>query len=139
MSRLLSILIPVTAVFGFTSAAADVVVAVSSKSALTVLAKQQISDLFLGKAASFPDGTPAVPLEQTEGSAAREEFHGKVTGKSGAQLRAYWSKQVFSGKGSPPKEVTGADMKRLLADNPSTIGYIDKAALDASLRAVFAP
>lgn len=122
------------------SASADIVVVVSAKSAVSALTKQQASDLFLGKAGTFPDGSQAVPLDQAESSGSRDEFHSKITGKSGAQLKAYWSKQVFSGKGSPPKEVPGpADVKKLVADNPNMVGYVDKSAVDASLKVVFAP
>ena len=123
-----------------TFAYADVAVVVSAKSSAPALNKQQVSDLFLGKASTFPDGKQAVPIDQAESSAFREEFHSKVTGKSGAQLKSFWSKQVFSGKGTPPKEVANsAEVKKLVADNPNMIGYIDKAAVDGSVKVVFTP
>ena len=119
---------------------ADVAVVVSAKSGAGAMNKQQVSDLFLGKASAFPDGKQAVPVDQAESSAFRDEFHSKVTGKSGAQLKSFWSKQVFSGKGTPPKEVANsAEVKKLVADNPNMIGYIDKAAVDGSVKVVFAP
>ena len=119
---------------------ADVAVVVSAKSGAAALTKQQVSDLFLGKASTFPDGKQAVPIDQAESSAFRDEFHSKVTGKSGAQLKSFWSKQVFSGKGTPPKEVgNSAEVKKLVADNPNMIGYIDKAAVDGSMKVLFAP
>ena len=121
-------------------AMAETVVIVGAKSGIGALEKQQVSDLFLGKASAFPDGKQAVPLDQAEGAAARDEFHSKVTGKSGAQLKSFWSKQVFSGKGTPPKEVPGnADVKKLVADNPNMIGYVDKAVVDGSVKVVLAP
>jgi ABC-type phosphate transport system substrate-binding protein len=121
-------------------AQAEVVVVVSAKSTVAPLNKQQVSDIFLGKASAFPDGKPAVPLDQAEGATARDEFHGKVTGKSGAQLKSFWSKQVFSGKGTPPKEVAGSpDVKKLTAENPNVIGYVDKSVVDATLKVVFTP
>jgi ABC-type phosphate transport system substrate-binding protein len=104
------------------------------------MSKQEVSDLFLGKASAFSDGKQAVPLDQAEGAAARDEFHSKVTGKTGAQLKSFWSKQVFSGKGTPPKELAGnSDVKKLVADNPNMIGYLDKSAVDATLKVVFTP
>lgn len=122
------------------SAQADVVVIMSAKSGVAELTKQQVSDIFLGKAQSFPDGKPAVPIDHAESSPLRDEFHGKVTGKNGAQLKAFWSKQLFSGKGTPPKEMSNsADVKKLLADNPNMIGYADKATVDGSVKTVFVP
>jgi ABC-type phosphate transport system substrate-binding protein len=121
-------------------AMAETVVIVGAKSGIGALEKQQVSDLFLGKASAFPDGKQAVPLDQAEGAAARDEFHSKVTGKSGAQLKSFWSKQVFSGKGTPPKEVPGsADVKKLVADNPNMIGYVDKSVVDGSVKVVLTP
>ena len=68
----------------------------------------------------------------------RDDFYNKVTGKSAAQMKAYWSKIIFTGKGQPPKEVAdNAAVKKLVADSPSAIGYIDKSALDSSVKAVF--
>jgi ABC-type phosphate transport system substrate-binding protein len=121
-------------------AMAETVVIVGAKSGIGALEKQQVSDLFLGKASAFPDGKQAVPLDQAEGSPARDEFHSKVTGKSGAQLKSFWSKQVFSGKGTPPKEMANsADVKKLVADNPNMIGYVDKAVVDGSVKVVLTP
>ena len=122
------------------AATADVVVVTSAKAGAATLNKQQVSDIFLGKASTVPDGKQVVPIDQADSSAFRDEFHSKVTGKSGAQLKSFWSKQVFSGKGTPPKEVANsAEVKKLVADNPNMIGYIDKAVVDASVKVVMTP
>jgi ABC-type phosphate transport system substrate-binding protein len=118
-------------------ALAEVVVVVSSKSAAGSLTAAQAADIFLGKATSFPSGGQAIPIDQSEGSAIRDEFYTKVGGKSAAQVKAYWSKIIFSGKGQPPKEVAdSAAVKKLIADNPNVIGYIDKGAVDGSVKVV---
>lgn len=121
------------------SVQAEVVVVVGAKSAVGSLSSDQVSQLFLGKAATFPSGGQAVPVDQTE-SASRDEFYTKVTGKDAAQVKAYWSKIIFTGKGQPPKEVPGnADVKKLVADNPNMIGYIDKSAVDGSVKVILSP
>lgn len=52
-------------------------------------------------------------------------------------MKAYWSKLVFTGKGTPPQEVPGdAEVKALIGSNPSTIGYIDAGSVDASVKVV---
>ncbi len=121
------------------AASSDFVVVVSAKSPVGTLTAEQVSDIFLGKVSNFPSGGPTLPVDQTEGSALRDEFYTKVTSKAPAQLKAYWSKIVFTGKGQPPKEVAdSAAVKKLIAENPNTIGYVDKRAVDASVKAVFA-
>lgn len=114
---------------------ADVVAVVSSNSAVTTLSKKQISDIFLGKSARFPDGHPAIPLDQAEGTAVRDEFYASFTGKSAAQIKAHWSKILFTGRGQPPKVASNSDqIKQLLARSPSAIGYIERSAVDSSVR-----
>ena len=117
-----------------------VVVVVSATSPVVKLDKEQVANLFLGKSSSYPDGSAAVPIEQTDGAPAHEEFHKSITEKSASQLKSYWSKMIFSGKGTAPKEVaSNAELLKLLASNPAMIGYVDKTAADKSVKVVFAP
>jgi hypothetical protein len=117
---------------------ADVVAVVSSKSAVTTLSKSQVVDIFLGKTTRFPDGSQALPLDQSEGTIVRDEFYIKLVGKSAAQMKAYWSKIIFTGRGQPPKDVPNdAEVKKRLVENPTAIGYMDANMVDASLRVVF--
>jgi ABC-type phosphate transport system substrate-binding protein len=119
---------------------AEVVVVMSTKSAVSELTKDQVSDIFLGKAATFPQGGQAVPIDLAASAPHRDEFYTKVTGRNAAQLKSYWAKQSFSGKGTAPKAVAGdEEVKKLIAANPNTIGYIDKARVDASVKVVFTP
>ncbi len=120
------------------TASAEFVVVVSAKSPVGGLTAEQVGEIFLGKVSNFPGGGAATPIDQAEGSPLRDEVYNKVTGKSAAQMKAYWSKIIFTGKGQPPKEVAdSAAVKKLLAESPSAIGYIDKGALDGSVKAVF--
>ena len=117
------------------TASAEIVVVVSAKSTATALTQDEAADIFLGRSNVLPGAGAVVPIDQTEGAALRDEFYQKAAGKSGAQLKAYWSKQIFSGKGQPPKAVgDSAAVKTLLASNPNMVGYIDKSALDASVK-----
>jgi ABC-type phosphate transport system substrate-binding protein len=119
-------------------ALADVVAVVSAKSAITTLNKSQVLDIFLGKTARFPDGSQAEPIDQSEGTSARDEFYTKLAGKSAAQMKAYWSRIIFTGRGQPPKALqNSAEVKKRLAENPTAIGYIDADMVDASVRVVF--
>lgn len=126
------------ATLGVESTRAEVVAVVSAKSPITTLSKSQVVDLFLGKVSRFPDGTQAVPIDQAEGSAARDEFYEKLAGKTAAQLKAYWSKIIFTGRGQPPPIVSNSiEMKKRISDNPASIGYIDRSLVDDSVRVVF--
>lgn len=117
--------------------AAELVVIVSAKSPVGALRADQVADIFLGQVGHFPDGSEAVALDQGVGSPLRNEFYAKVTAKTPALVKAYWSKMIFTGRGHPPREAqNSAAIRKLVADNPALIGYIDKSALDASVKPV---
>ena len=118
-------------------AAADVVAVVSAKSTVTTLTKSQLVDIFMGKTARFPDGSQAVPIDQSEGTMVRNEFYRTVAGKTAAQIKAHWSKIIFTGRGQPPQAAAGSsEIKKRVVANPHTIGYIEPDLLDESVRAV---
>ncbi|HLZ97316.1 MAG TPA: hypothetical protein VKP66_05165 [Steroidobacteraceae bacterium] len=115
--------------------AADVVAIVSPASAITSLSKTQVVDIFLGKTSRFPDGTQAVPIDQEEGSPVRDEFYAVYAGKSAAQMKSHWAKIVFTGRGQPPKTSSSSiKVKSIVAANPRAIGYIERSAVDSSVK-----
>lgn len=119
------------------NASAELVVIVSARNPLPALSSEQVAAIFLGQAGRFPGGLEAVALDQRLGSQERKQFYAQVTGKSPALLKAHWSKMVFTGRGQPPREAAdSAAVRRMVADNPAMIGYIDRSALDASVRPV---
>ncbi len=118
-------------------ASAELVVIVSARSPAQGLSSDQVAAIFLGQAGRFPDGQEVLALDQRIGSQERNQFYQQVTGKTPALLKAHWSKMVFTGRGQPPREAAdSASVRRMVAENPSMIGYIDRAALDASVRPV---
>lgn len=117
------------------SSAQDVVPVVSAKSTVTSLNTAQVADIFLGKTSRFPDGTPAVPIDLGEDSPLREKFYAQFTGKSPAQVKAHWSKIIFTGRGQPPKQVASdIEARKAVAENPNAIAYIDTRLVDPSVR-----
>lgn len=121
-------------------AAADVVAVVSARNPVATMSRNQIADIFLGKTGRFPDGGQAVPIDQAEGAAARDEFYLNFTGKSPSQLKAHWAKIIFTGRGQPPLEVAnGAELKRRIAENPNALGYIERSMVDDSVKVVLVP
>ncbi|WP_445766020.1 phosphate ABC transporter substrate-binding protein [Rheinheimera sp.] len=115
---------------------AEISVIVNPANANAVSA-DDLNRLFLGRASSFADGSKATPLNLAEGQVSRDEFDSKVLNRSSAQLKAYWSKLVFTGKGTPPKELTDdAAVKAAVAADASAIGYISSGSVDGSVKVV---
>ena len=102
------------------------------------ITSKAISKLFLGKSKKFPNGDEAVPIDQADKSPTRKEFHTKVTRKKQSQLKAYWSRVVFTGKGQPPKVVASdAEVISLISKNPSMIGYVNSSSVTGAVKVVF--
>lgn len=119
------------------TAQAQVAVVVGAKSATASMTADQVAGIFLGKSNTLPGGSAAVAADLPESATVREQFYSKVTGKSSAQVKAAWSRLVFSGKATPPKELgSSADVKSFVAAHPDAIGYIEKSAVDASVKVV---
>ena len=98
------------------------------------LSAEQVSNIFLGKSSDLAG------VDLPDGNAVRDAFYQKVTGKDAAQVKAYWAKLVFTGKAQPLKEMASdADVKKFVAANPNAIGYIDKGAVDGSVKVILTP
>jgi ABC-type phosphate transport system substrate-binding protein len=111
--------------------AIEIVVIVNPKNPATRMFSEQAGQFFIGKSTLF------TPIEHTEGSAIRNEFNTKVLGKDSAQVKSIWSKLVFTGKGTAPKEYgSSAEVKKAVAADPTAIGYIEKSAVDDSVKVV---
>jgi ABC-type phosphate transport system substrate-binding protein len=124
-------------VLGAHARAGEVVVIVSAHNPVAALRADQVADIFLGEATRFPDGAEVQALDQALNTPARNEFYEKVASRTPALMKAYWTKRIFTGRGQPPRELSGsAAVRKAVADNPGAIGYIDRAAVDASVRVV---
>jgi len=115
---------------------ADVAVIVNPGSGISAASSGDVKSLFLGKSKKIA-GKSVVAVEQKEGNSARATFNDKVLGKSGSQLKAYWTKLIFSGKGSPPKNLADdSAVKAHVAANAGAIGYIDSSKVDATVKVI---
>ena len=95
-----------------------------------------IKKIYLGKAKSFDDGTKVNPVNQ-DGNSVSDEFNDKVVGKSSSQLNAYWSKLVFTGKGTPPEKLANDQaVIDFVASNNDAIGYTDAAKVTDKVKVV---
>lgn len=91
---------------------------------ITVLDRDTAEQLYLGRRSSLPDAT-AVQLIDLPAGPERDRFYLQLTGKNPSQIRAYWSRLVFTGRAQPPREATSiSDARRLLDEIPGTIAYL---------------
>lgn len=118
------------------AAQAQIAVVVSASNPVTVSA-EQVNNIFLRRAKTFPNGGSIQVVDQAESSAIRESFYMRIANKTPEQIRAMRSRQLFTGLGAPPRELRDSDaVKKFIEDNPSAIGYIEKSSADARVLVV---
>jgi len=99
--------------------------------------KSTIKRIFLGKSKSFSNGRTAILLSVSPKDPATEEFNKKVIGKSSNQVNAYWSKMIFTGKGTPPQEmISTSEIISAISANPDAIGYMDASAVTDAVKVI---
>jgi len=124
---------------GVSFAQAGSVVVVGSGSPIGAADSADVVKVFLGKKKDLA-GVSAIPVDQSEGAPARGDFYSNVVKKSEAQLKSYWSRLIFTGKGQAPQVVGGdADVKGMVSSNPNLIGYIDEGAVDGTVKVIYKP
>ncbi len=113
------------------SANAELAIIVNQQNPATKMFLSQIAQFYLGGSTLFS------PVELPENSTTRADFYKKVLEKEPAQVQAIWSKLLFTGKAKAPKEFkTNAEVKKFVSENQNAIGYIDKSAVDDSVKVV---
>mgnify|MGYP003145959568 CR=1 FL=1 len=116
---------------------ANTLVIVNAHNPITQMEHKQVVDLFMGRSSVFPNKEPAHTLDLKAGTPVRASFYKTLTGKSEAQVDAYWATLVFAGRMSPPKQLT--DEQQVIAEvaaNPSAIAYVNRQPLPASVKIV---
>ncbi len=108
-------------------------IVVAKDSPVAVATAEDAKKVFLGRETS--SGGKTLVLIYQKNAAIRSDFETKVLGKTGADLTAYWTKLIFSGKAVAPAEVADdAAVKAKLKGNPAAIGYVSDAAIDDSVK-----
>ena len=108
-------------------AASDLVV-IGHPSA-TELTKKEVADLYLGRSRG------KTLFDQPESGDLYGQFYRQATGRSVAQVKSTWARLVFSGSAQLPEQLPNSSaVKQAVAENPNAIGYIEKSAVDGSVK-----
>lgn len=116
--------------------AADIVVVVNPDSGVKSLSQDDAINIFMGRYKQLPSGITALPVDLQQ---ARAAFYQKLVGKTLAEINSYWARLVFSGQGSPPRQLTSAEeVIDAVSNNRGAIGYLDRQYVDDRVRVVLA-
>jgi ABC-type phosphate transport system substrate-binding protein len=116
---------------------AEVLVIVNANNPVDSLEPKQVVDLFMGKKRAFANGYPAQTLDLASGTPLRAQFYRALTGKSEAQIDAYWATLIFAGRMAPPKQFSDdQQVIEAVAANPSAIAYVSPQDLPDSVKVI---
>ncbi len=105
--------------------ASDDVIIICNKNVYDdTLSRKDIKNIFLGRKTEWSNKQKIifVTLKNTD---VHEIFLKKYVGKTSFQYANFWKKQLFTGKGKPPKSFnTEESLRDYVADTDGTIGYI---------------
>ena len=126
------------AVFHVRSAEAQIAIIVNKANDVNDLPLDQVKKIFMGDKGTWPNGRRISVLTRQAGQPEKESVLKQVYKMGEADYSKYFMQAAFTGRiTAPPKEVSsGAEMKRIVAENPGAIGYIKKDEVDDSVKAV---
>ena len=118
-----------------TAALAEIAVIVSHDNTQN-LAQSDIEGIYTGKSTRYPNGDE-VEAYNLKSGAVVDTFNTSLLKRSTAQMNAYWSKLIFTGKGKPLKAVDSEqDMINAIAANPVAIGYVDASSVTNNVKVI---
>lgn len=120
------------------SQAAGVKIVVHTTNALNSISKTKVADLFLERVTRWENGRTVTAVDQSEKSTARVAFSKELLGKEVVWVKSYWQKMIFSGRATPPAELSSdTQVLEFIRTNPDAIGYVsDSATIPAGLKAL---
>ena len=117
---------------------ASLVIVVNPQSGVDKLSRDEIVDIFLGRYRKLPSGKMALPIDVAEANPERARFYQLLVKKSSSEMSSYWARLVFSGQTSPPFQVPDAKAAlELVQSSPNAIAYMDRSAVNGSVKVVF--
>jgi ABC-type phosphate transport system substrate-binding protein len=110
---------------GPSAAAADFKVVVNSANPTQSFSAQALERLFLKKDTRWESGDPVEPVDQSAKAPVRAVFSSSVHRKDVGAVKSYWQQQIFSGRGTPPPEMSSdAEVLAFVRSHPGAVGYV---------------
>ena len=120
---------------GAACAQAELAIIAHPGNPLASIDQAEVERIFLGRSRSFPGGGTVKPVDQAPGNAMRDKFFASVLNMTEAQVTGYWSRRMFSGKGTPPDTVADdLAVKARVANDPTSLGYVREDVVDSSVK-----
>jgi hypothetical protein len=128
--KLKLILLPI--LFVASTAKAELLVVASTESALVHLSPSEVKTLFLGNPilGGSVDYRPLERINPTDPN-LKNQFLEVIMSMRPGELKAYWSRKIFTGRGTPPQEAkTVEQLRDSLGKEPNLVTYVSRNEFD---------
>jgi ABC-type phosphate transport system substrate-binding protein len=104
----------------------DFVVIVHQSNPYSEITIEELSNIFLKKISRWKHSDELIyPLDLLEDAPIRIVFSKVVHGRKVSSIKAYWQRQIFSGREIPPPEKeTERDILEFISQKTGAIGYV---------------
>jgi hypothetical protein len=101
------------------------------------LTRKQVVDIYMGRTTVLPSGTFPLPVDYQGNTELRERFYRLMTGKTLAQVNAYWARMSFTGQSNPTRMLSDQKaMLRAVSKNQDALGYVNKEEASTSVKTI---
>lgn len=84
----------------------------------------EIRNIFLDQFIKAETNNRFIPILSFENIELRTRFNKQILKKNNKQVRAFWAKKIFTGKGAPPVEMKNNDLIKTVSQNKAAIGMV---------------
>lgn len=134
IKKLITLILLLNATF----AQAEVVVITNKDNPISLLTRDDVYRIYMGKTRFLPNGDKVTPVDQRAGSPSRDLFYSEILHKSDSEMRTYWSRIIFTGEGNPPiQEADDMAVVLIVGKNKNCVGYVDKSAVNDAVKVIF--
>lgn len=125
---------------GSLKASNDFVVVANLHAGIDKMSKDEVINVYMGRNRKLASGVNAQPIDLENPLAEKEIFYSVMVNKELPEISSYWARLMFSGQGSPPRQVmTTEQALELVSSIKGAIAYIDRKKIDKRVKIVFDP
>lgn len=101
------------------------------------ISRDELRPIFQTKKDTWPDGTPAKPINLPDTSPVRRAFDSAVLGLDADRVARYWiDRKIRGGERPPPTVSSSALVVKLVSKTAGALGYVEASAVDGSVKVV---
>ncbi|MFZ6817337.1 hypothetical protein [Undibacterium sp. Ji22W] len=139
-SWMLLLLLAATSYSGSLKASNDFVVVANPQAGIDKMSKDDVINVYMGRNRKLASGINAQPIDLESPLAEKANFYSVMVNKELPEISSYWARLMFSGQGSPPKQVMTTEQALEIVSNvKGAIAYIDRKKIDKRVKIVFDP